>query len=148
MISIQEGTQEHLAQIADFQLAMARETENVELDLETVRAGVRGVLDKPERGFYLVAQDGQELRGCLLVLSEWSDWRCREVLWLHSVYVLPQHRRGAVFRSLYERVESLARARGAAGLRLYVDRRNVRAQQVYQALGMTNEHYELYEKML
>lgn len=88
------------------------------------------------------------MRGCLLVLSEWSDWRCREVLWLHSVYVPPEFRRAAIFRSLYDHVEMLAKRRVAAGLRLYVDRRNVRAQQVYQALGMTNEHYELYERML
>jgi GNAT superfamily N-acetyltransferase len=148
MIAIREGTHEHLETIAAFQLAMARETEDLELDLDTVRGGVRGILEHPERGLYLVAHEAEQMRGCLLVLSEWSDWRCREVLWLHSVYVLPEFRRGAIFRSLYEQVEALAKRRGAAGLRLYVDRRNVKAQKVYQALGMTNEHYDLYEKML
>ena len=34
---------------------------------------------------------------------------------------------------------------GLAGLRLYVDKTNRVAQQVYDALGMTAEHYDLYE---
>jgi ribosomal protein S18 acetylase RimI-like enzyme len=31
------------------------------------------------------------------------------------------------------------------GLRLYVDKSNVRAQQVYQAMGMNGEHYSVFE---
>jgi hypothetical protein len=31
------------------------------------------------------------------------------------------------------------------GLRLYVERKNARAQNAYATLGMTKEHYELYE---
>ena len=32
-----------------------------------------------------------------------------------------------------------------AGLRLYVDKTNTSAQEVYTRLGMSKEHYELYE---
>jgi len=32
-------------------------------------------------------------------------------------------------------------------LRLYVDKRNIRAQQVYESLGMNGEHYTTYEWM-
>jgi hypothetical protein len=31
------------------------------------------------------------------------------------------------------------------GLRLYVDKRNISAQIVYESLGMNGEHYQLYE---
>jgi hypothetical protein len=31
------------------------------------------------------------------------------------------------------------------GLRLYVDKSNKDAQSVYQTMGMTGEHYDLYE---
>jgi RimJ/RimL family protein N-acetyltransferase len=34
---------------------------------------------------------------------------------------------------------------GLAGLRLYVDKRNARAARVYDALGMSREHYDLFE---
>ena len=36
---------------------------------------------------------------------------------------------------------------GLVGLRLYVDKRNTGAQGTYEALGMTREHYHLYEWM-
>jgi GNAT superfamily N-acetyltransferase len=130
------------------QLAMAAESEGLTLDLATVQAGVRGVLDHPERGFYLIAEAGGAPHGCMLVLSEWSDWRNREVWWLHSVYVAPEQRRAGLFRALYAHVTELGRQHGVAGLRLYVDRRNERAKAVYRAMGMTDEHYELYEQML
>ncbi len=138
-------------QDADFvvraQLAMAAESEGLTLDLSTVTAGVRGVLEHPERGFYLIAEHDGAPSGCMLVLSEWSDWRNREVWWLHSVYVAPQARRAGLFRALYVHVTELGKQKGAAGLRLYVDRRNEAAKAVYRALGMTDEHYELFEQM-
>jgi ribosomal protein S18 acetylase RimI-like enzyme len=62
--------------------------------------------------------------------------------------VLPEQRRAGLFRALHGEVQRLARERGVAGLRLYVDRRNTRAQAVYRELGMTDEHYQLYEQML
>jgi GNAT superfamily N-acetyltransferase len=129
------------------QLAMALESEGLALDLATVQAGVRGVLDHPERGFYLIAEASGVACGCMLVLSEWSDWRSREVWWLHSVYVAPERRREGLFRGLYAYVTELGKRHGVAGLRLYVDRRNERAKAVYRALGMTDEHYELYEQL-
>jgi GNAT superfamily N-acetyltransferase len=133
--------------IVQSQLAMALETEALTLDLDTVRAGVNAVFDTPTRGFYLLAERDAAPAACMLVLSEWSDWRNRDVWWLHSVYVLPEQRRAGVFRALHGEIVRLARERGVAGLRLYVDRRNTRAQAVYRELGMTDEHYQLYEQM-
>lgn len=130
------------------QVAMAKETEDMALDPETVRKGVLGILERPDRGFYLIADVEAAPRVCMLVLSEWSDWRNREVWWLHSVFVAEDVRRLGLFRTLYAHVRELGRSMDIAGLRLYVDKRNLRAQAVYQALGMTNEHYDLYEEML
>lgn len=137
-----------LSFIAASQVALAHESENLALDAATVHTGVRGVLERPDRGFHLLARVDDAPRGCMLVLSEWSDWRAREVWWLHSVYVEPAFRRHGIFRALFEHVKSLAREANVAGLRLYVDRRNTNAQAVYRALGMSNEHYELFELML
>ncbi len=134
--------------IARFQIAMARETEGMRLAPKLVAKGVRHVFDDPATGFYLVAKDaGGNAIGCLMVLKEWSDWRNAQVWWIHSLYVLPEHRRKGIYRRMYEQVEKLARAAGVRGLRLYVDKRNVAAQHVYAKLGMTREHYEMFEKM-
>ena len=82
------------------------------------------------------------------MLKEWSDWRNTDVWWVHSLYVAPEHRRRGVFRRMMNYVEERAHHDNIAGIRLYVERENHNAKAVYSALGMTNEHYELYEKML
>jgi RimJ/RimL family protein N-acetyltransferase len=86
--------------------------------------------------------------GCTLVQTEWSDWRNRTVLWIHSLYVLPSYRgqgfTRAIFTQLQDRVKNDP---NLGGLRLYVDRGNSPAIAVYEKLGMTREHYHLYEWM-
>lgn len=127
---------------------MARETEGLELDPETVGRGVGAVFADPSRGEYHVAEAGGRMVGCLLVTPEWSDWRNGTVLWIQSLYVIAEMRGRGVYRRLYENLR--ARVQGSPGLRgirLYVDKRNTAAQSVYARLGMTREHYELFEWM-
>jgi len=57
--------------------------------------------------------------------------------------VTPPHRRHGVFQALYAEVERRARAAGAVGLRLYVERDNTRAQRTYLSLGMQEEPYRM-----
>jgi len=82
-----------------------------------------------------------------MVTQEWSDWRDAWVWWIQSVYVWPKARRQSAYRRLYQHVLAEAEAAGAAGIRLYVDKRNQRAQQTYQNLGMNGDHYQVFEKM-
>jgi GNAT superfamily N-acetyltransferase len=133
-------------QIVDFQIRMARETEGLRLERATVSAGVRAVFDDPRKGAYWVAEEEGRLIGSLLTLPEWSDWRNGTVLWIHSLYVVPEARRRGVFSALYAALRRRVEASPALkGLRLYVDKRNTVAQSVYTARGMTSEHYELFE---
>jgi ribosomal protein S18 acetylase RimI-like enzyme len=86
--------------------------------------------------------------GVLLVTYEWSDWRNGRVWWIQSVYVAPAQRGQGVYSGLYRYVKGLVEKDSKArGLRLYVNRSNNHAQKVYEALGMSKEHYELYEWM-
>jgi GNAT superfamily N-acetyltransferase len=146
MPSIRPAHPEDAPTIVRFQILMARETEALELDPATVGRGVQAVFDDPAKGGYWVAEADGQVVGSLLTIPEWSDWRAATVLWIHSVYVLPERRGQGVYRALYEhlrrRVES---SPDLAGLRLYVDRRNTAAQRVYQQLGMSREHYEMFE---
>jgi len=77
------------AGIAAFQRAMARETEEVELDAAVVDRGVRAVFDDPARGRYFVAEAEGRVIASLLITYEWSDWRNGNVWWIQSVYVRP-----------------------------------------------------------
>jgi ribosomal protein S18 acetylase RimI-like enzyme len=131
--------------IVGWQLAMALETEDLQLDLDTVRRGVAGVFAQAGRGCYWLAEiDGLPVGG-LLVTYEWSDWRCGDFHWIQSVYVEPSARSQGVFRALYHAVETRARAAGAVGLRLYVEQENTRAQATYHSLGMRENDYRFYE---
>jgi RimJ/RimL family protein N-acetyltransferase len=148
-LSVRPGEPEDAATIVDFQLRMARETEELGLDPETLRRGVAAVFADPGKGRYWIAERGGErieTVGCLLTTYEWSDWRNGVILWIQSVYVVPEERGRGVYRALYERVRrQVAEAGDLKGIRLYVEKRNAAAQRVYERLGMTREHYDLFE---
>jgi GNAT superfamily N-acetyltransferase len=132
--------------LAEYNAAMARETEGLELDFGRLRAGVAAVLADSAKGFYLVAEEEGAVAGQLLITFEWSDWRNGVFWWVQSVYVRPQSRGKGVYSILYG--DALRRAREAGnvcGLRLYVERENRRAQAAYQKLGMRPTAYEMYE---
>ncbi|HET7931739.1 MAG TPA: GNAT family N-acetyltransferase [Rhodanobacteraceae bacterium] len=132
--------------LVDGNAAMALETEHKQLDRDVLARGVAAVFDDPRRGFYLIAEHAGEAAGCLLMTREWSDWRNGDWWWFQSVYVTPALRRHGVFRALYADVEQRARAAGAVGLRLYVERENLHAQQTYSSLGMEEEPYRMLRR--
>ena len=145
-INIRKATAIDLETLVDFNSAMARETEEKTLDLETLRRGIAEMLEDDSLGFYLVAEADGASVGQLMVTTEWSDWRNTHFFWLQSVYVKPEYRRRGVFRRLYEWVERQARKSGnVCGIRLYVERTNTRAQEAYVNVGMAHSHYDMYE---
>jgi GNAT superfamily N-acetyltransferase len=142
------ATPADLNAIVEFQLAMARETEDLELDREVCAKGVQALFDQPSLGAYYVSEKDGRAIASLLTTYEWSDWRNGMVWWIQSVYVVPEVRQQGVYSGLYAHVKNLAQAdEGVQGIRLYVDKRNARAQQVYARLGMNGEHYQVFEWM-
>lgn len=147
-IRIREATVTDAARIIEFQQAMARETESIELDEPTVTRGVHAVFDDPSRGRYFVAEAEGAVIASLLITYEWSDWRNGNVWWIQSVYVHPDVRRRGVYARMYKQVRAAAeREASVRGIRLYVDRRNTPAQDVYRRCGMNGEHYLVFEWM-
>ena len=73
MIEITKAATLDLDDIANFQLDMALETEELKLEKETVKRGVEGLFNNLEMGFYLVAKENEKILGSLMVLYEWSD---------------------------------------------------------------------------
>ncbi len=143
---IRRATRADLDSIIEFNAAMAQETEGKVLDPSRLRDGVKSVLQREDLGFYLLAEVEGQAVGQLLVTTEWSDWRNAFFWWIQSVYVRPDYRRRGVYRALDRQVRAEADRRGdICGVRLYVDRENLVAQQVYQDLGMCQSRYHLYE---
>jgi GNAT superfamily N-acetyltransferase len=147
MFAIRKAIPSDAPVIIDFQQKMAWETEEYALETETVTKGVNAVFTNPSRGQYWVAEDEGVVIASLLITYEWSDWRNTNVWWFQSVYVLPAHRRTGIFRSMYDFIKNEADRQNVAGLRLYVESNNKRAQNTYEALGMQSEHYIMYEWM-
>ena len=148
MIVVRRGRPEDALTIADFQVCLAEETEHIVLDTDVVKKGVQAVFDDPSKGTYWVAEKDKQVVGCLLTVPEWSDWRNGTVLWIHSVYVVPEARRLGVYRSLYGHLKTeVETSDHLRGLRLYVEKENERAQEVYWAMGMDDTRYHLFEWM-
>lgn len=139
---------EDAAAIVEFQIAMARETEDLELDRDICAKGVAAVFDNSRHGFYLIAELEGKVVASTMITYEWSDWRNGVVWWIQSVYVMPEARGQGVYKGLYAYVQELANDDdNVRGIRLYVDKRNTGAQQVYAKLGMNGEHYQVFEWM-
>ncbi|HEX9163202.1 MAG TPA: GNAT family N-acetyltransferase [Thermoanaerobaculia bacterium] len=134
--------------IVEFQIAMAAETEDFALDRHTCTRGVEAVFADRNLGRYFVADEGPNLVASLMITPEWSDWRNGVVWWIQSVYVRPEYRRRGIYAGLYEHVKRIVEANEMVkGIRLYVDKRNVSAQEVYARMGMNGEHYKVFEWM-
>lgn len=134
--------------LIDFQLRMALETESITLDLATVTRGVEAVFADPAKGCYFVVERESEVIACLMITYEWSDWRCGNVWWIQSVYVLPAYRRQGIYKFLYLHIKKQVQFDPELrGIRLYVDRTNDQAQAVYRKLGMNGDHYQVFEWM-
>lgn len=148
-VRVRRATVEDAETIAQFNEAMAAETEDKTLEKKTVRAGVRAVFEVDKGAFYLVAERDDRIVGSLMITREWSDWRNADFWWIQSVFVRPKARRTGVYRALHEDVRTRARGtEDVCGLRLYVETENTTAQRTYEALGMKKPSYEMYEEML
>jgi len=147
-VVIRRGQLDDAETLAEFNVAMAWETERTRLEPATVTRGVQAVLTKADYGFYVVAVVEGDVVGALLVTYEWSDWRCGLFWWVQSVYVRPEFRRRSVFTRLHAFLKDEASCTpDVCGMRLYVEDSNHAAQQVYAALGMKRTPYHVYEQL-
>lgn len=132
--------------IVEFNINLAKETEDKDLDPAILDPGVRELLSNPHRGRYFVAVHEGKVIGQLMHTYEWSDWRNGEIWWLQSVYVHLDFRRQGIFKQLLEHLAQLAKANtNVVGLRLYVENDNSAAQSTYIDLGFTDPGYKVFE---
>ena len=135
--------------LVEFNQAMALETEGKTLDAQILQSGVESVFHDEKKGFYAVAEEDGKIAGGLMITFEWSDWRDGWFWWIQSVYILPEFRGQGIYRLLYDFVKEAARERqDVCGFRLYVEKENRHAQQVYEKLGMEATYYLIYEEMI
>jgi ribosomal protein S18 acetylase RimI-like enzyme len=150
-IQIRPATRDDADTIVEFNRAMALETENRQLDLPTLRQGIRAFLENSGYGSYIMAELPEDKSrkpvGQLMITYEWSDWRNGVFWWIQSVYVAPERRGRGVFRAMYDNISAKAKSDPkVCGIRLYVERENRSAQTVYQRVGLVPSVYTVYEQ--
>ena len=143
---IREAKKEDAHAIIDFQLAMAKETEEMELDPDILNKGIESLFNDTTKGQYYVLENNDKIVGSVLTTYEWSDWRNGTIIWLQSVYILPEFRGKKLFSKMYDHLkQKVLNNSNLIGLRLYVDNRNLKAQKAYEKVGMNGDHYKTYE---
>ena len=123
---VRRALEEETEVLASFMTMQAMETEDKTLDPETIRAGVRGLFQRPQCGTYYVALHNEEIVAMMMIHHEMSLRMGGLIHWINSVYVMPAHRKQGVFTLLYNHVLKEA-GNDVKCLRLYVDLDNTNA---------------------
>lgn len=147
-IVINRGEPDDIESIVRFQADMAMESEGTTLDNDKLTKGVTAAINDESKGIYLVARAGGKPIGSLMLTREWSDWNNQWYWWIQSVYVMPEYRKKGVYKAMYATLKQMARESGVAQIRLYADKTNLSAQQVYRRLGMEESHYLMFEETI
>ena len=142
-LKIREAVKSDITILAKNNQALANETENINLNLDTLISGISNARDS----HYFVAETNKIVVGQTLITYEWSDWRNGLIWWMQSVFVLSNFRKQGVFSALFNHIEKLARNNPKVkALRLYVIQNNQFGIETYKALGMMDSGYIVYEK--
>ena len=134
--------------IATQNILLAKESEQLILYVKTVFAGVNALLSDKKKGFYIVAEEDNEIIGQMMITFEWSDWRNANIWWIQSVYVQKKWRKKKIFTKLFDYIQQQACQHHVSILRLYTYESNTVAQAVYQQIGMQKEPYMFYQKTI
>ena len=81
-LTVRDACLDDLEILASWYEALALESEGLRLDPETIRAGLRAVLEDRSKGLYFVAEAGGVAVGMMLLTYEWSDWRNGLFYWI------------------------------------------------------------------
>ena len=147
-IIIREACESDLPSLVEYNLALAKETENLDLNKDTLRLGIQNSFAL-QGCHYFVAETEGNVVGQTMITSEWSDWRNGTIWWMQSVYVHPSYRKQGVFSKIFKHIETIAKKKSTIqSLRLYVMQNNQAGLKTYQSVGMNNTGYLVYEKPL
>lgn len=128
------ATVDHLADIVRLLAVQLRE-HHVELESARLEAGVRGALDDPSRGFFMLLElDGRRV-GAAYVSHVWALEHGGHSAWLEEIYVEPDCRVAGHGTRFLQAVLAECEARGCAALDLEIDADHERVRSLYRRFG-------------
>ena len=125
-----------------------KELQNLQIDMEHTiedepypdklgKLGVEYILNNPEQGFYLVAENPNNIIGALRISFERSVSRNGFFWWIQNVCVDKDYRGKGVFQKLHNEVVELAKKnKEVVAIKLHVHTNNISAIKAYEKAGM------------
>ena len=129
---------------------MEHAIEDTPMPDEVGKKGVNYILSTaPKDGFYLVAEIKDIIVGCLRISHERSVSSNGVFWWIQNVFVSETHRNKGVFQYLYNEIFTMSKSyKNIVGIKLHVNKNNLKAQKAYEKAGMKRSSEFVYFKRL
>ena len=147
-MNIRKATTEDIEQITQNNINLAQESEHKKISYQQTKNGITSLITDPNKGFYLVIEHDNTIIAQLMITYEWSDWTNKNIWWLQSLYIKPEHRRQGYFNTLLAEIKKRAQQNHVSTLKLYVHKNNTNAVEAYQHLKMEKKPYDIYQLQL
>jgi GNAT superfamily N-acetyltransferase len=135
-IDIRRASPSEAESISDLLLAQLKE-HRIETPYDEIRFAVDGMLADDNRGFILVALNGERPVGVAYVSFTWTLEHGGRSAWLEELYVSPDVRNRGIGKAMLDAVLRKATEAGCAAVDLEVDAQHVRAEHLYARQGFT-----------
>jgi GNAT superfamily N-acetyltransferase len=135
---------EILARLLAAQLA----EHGISLDAPLLAAAIDGVIERPERGRFLIARASGEDVGVAYVSFLWALEHGGKSAWLEELYVVPAQRSAGFGTTLLRAACALARDEGCAAMDLEVEADHARAARLYEREGFRAHRRARWVKVL
>lgn len=128
------ATVDHLGDIIRL-LAVQLSEHQIELDSGRLEAAVRGVMEDPTRGFFMVLQVDARTVGAAYVSFIWALEHGGHSAWLEEIFIDPAYRENGLGTRFLQAVMAECAARGCAALDLEIDAAHERVRSLYHRHG-------------
>lgn len=147
-IQVRRATKEEVTFLAENTAKIAWETEQKVCDTQqTIKFTLPG-FDYPDSTSFWIASINGEDAGSMCNTIEYNVAKNSSYTWFQSVYIRAEHRGKKIFTEMFQKSLEEAKKAGHIGLKLYVERNNDRARNIYQHLGMKFPKCEIFESDL
>jgi len=131
-------------EIAKNNVNLAYEIEQLELNLDDACNGTRSVFEN-SYGFYVVADENNSIIGQIYITHEWSDWRNKNIWWIHRIYIHKEFRNKGIFKQMLKYLKDRAVLEDIFAIRLYVNEINESAIEIYNKIGLYKTPFIIYQ---
>lgn len=148
-LTIRYAVESDIEVLVESAFCMMQETENLEVSKDVIRSGARKILTNRERGFYLVAEWGDNAIGSLQISPLWCDIIDGYTWWFQCLHIRPEYRRYGNLMALVRSVNELASANpDVKGFRSHVHPENRRMQKINTRNGWVRSPFLVFKKSL